>query len=148
VVVCDDVEVPNTADTAEKRAELRERLREAGFVLVPGGTRLYVGTLHSYYSIYANEPRPEVGETVPFLAGFKRLVVPLLNERGVSRWPERFTPEAVEALRKESGPARFRSQMLLVPTHAREVHLDPDRRPDQAAHGCCLFGSRRTRNVT
>jgi hypothetical protein len=54
-------------------------------------------------------------------------VVPLLNERGASRWPERFTPEAVEALRKESGPARFRSQMLLVPTHAREVRLDPDR---------------------
>jgi hypothetical protein len=67
VLVCDDVEVPNTADTAEKRrpqgAAARDRLRARA-----GGTRLYVGTPHSYYSIYADEARPEVGETVPFLA--------------------------------------------------------------------------------
>lgn len=127
VIICDDVEVPNTADTAGKRADLRERLRETGFILVPGGTQLYVGTPHNYYSIYADEPRTETGEAAPFLAGSKRLVLPLLDEAGRSRWPERFTPGAVEALRREAGPARFRSQMLLVPTHIRDVRLDPDR---------------------
>lgn len=127
VVICDDVEVPNTSDSAEKRAELRERLREIGFVLVPGGTQLYIGTPHSYYSIYADEPRTEIGETAPFLEGFSRLVLPLLDDEGHSRWPERFTPEAIEALRAEAGPARFRSQMLLLPTHSHEQRLDPDR---------------------
>ena len=61
-MICDDVEVPNTAGTQHKRLELRERLREASFVLVPDGTQLYIGTPHSYYSIYADEARPELGE--------------------------------------------------------------------------------------
>jgi hypothetical protein len=127
IVICDDVEVPNTADGPDKRVELRERLRETGFVLVPGGTQLYIGTPHSYYSIYAGEARAEVGETAPFLDGFSRLVLPLLDEEGRSRWPERFTPEAIEALRTESGPVRFRSQMMLEPTHTHDLRLDPDR---------------------
>ncbi|MEQ9556210.1 MAG: phage terminase large subunit [Rhodospirillales bacterium] len=37
VVICDDVEVPNTCDTAPKRADLRARLAEIEYVLVPGG---------------------------------------------------------------------------------------------------------------
>jgi hypothetical protein len=48
VVICDDVEVPNTCATPSKRAELRQRLREIEYVLVPGGLQLYVGTPHSY----------------------------------------------------------------------------------------------------
>lgn len=48
VVICDDVEVPKTCDTAAKRADLRERLGEIDYVLVPGGLQLYVGTPHSY----------------------------------------------------------------------------------------------------
>ena len=127
VIICDDVEVPNTADTAGKREELRERLRETGFVLTPDGMQLYIGTPHSYYSVYAEEARAEAGESAPFLDGFKRLTLPLIEANGMSRWPERFTPEAIEALRLETGPARFRSQMLLVPTHTHDIRLDPDR---------------------
>lgn len=127
VLICDDVEVPGTSDTPGKRESLRQVLRELGFVLVPGGLQLYVGTPHSFYSIYADQPRPEAGETVPFLDGFNRLVLPLLDEQGRSRWPERFPPEEVEAIRTRSGPAKFRSQMLLMPSHAREIRLDPDR---------------------
>ena len=69
VVICDDVEVPNTSDGADKRASLRDRLNELRFVLVPGGLQLFVGTPHSYYSIYAEEARQEVGETRPYLDG-------------------------------------------------------------------------------
>lgn len=127
VIICDDVEVPNTCDSEGRRLDLRERLRELGFVLVPEGTLLYVGTPHSFYSIYAEEPQEEAGETEPFLAGYHRLVLPVLDAAGASRWPERFTPAKIAELRRASGPARFKSQMLLIPTHVRDVRLDPDR---------------------
>ena len=127
VLVCDDVEVPGTCDTPAKRETLRQALRELSFVLVPGGTQLYVGTPHSFYSIYAEDVRPDAGETAPFLHGFRRLVLPILDHAGRSRWPERFPPEEIEALRGRTGPAKFRSQMMLQPTHAREIRLDPDK---------------------
>jgi hypothetical protein len=127
VVICDDVEVPNTCDTAPKRAELRARLRELEYVLVPGGLQLYVGTPHTYYSIYAVEPRSEMGETRSMLDGFRRLELPLLDARGESAWPERFTPHRIEAIRRRTGPAKFDSQMLLRPRSAAEGRLDPDR---------------------
>ena len=81
-VICDDVEVPNTCDTALKRADLRARLAEIDYVLTPAGTQLYVGTPHTYYTIYALEPRPEIGEAAPFLDGFRRLEIPLLGADG------------------------------------------------------------------
>ena len=125
VVICDDVEVPNTCDTAPKRAELRERLAELDYVLTPGGLQLYVGTPHSYYTIYAHEARAETGETRPFLEGFARLELPLLDGRGRSRWPERFDGAAVESLRTRHGPNKFASQMLLTPVNFAGGRLDP-----------------------
>ncbi|HEX9702472.1 MAG TPA: phage terminase large subunit [Rhodospirillales bacterium] len=127
VVICDDVEVPNTADTAPKRQDLRERLDEIDFVLVPGGTTLYVGTPHTYYSIYAAEARAETGESEPYLAGFMRLELALIDGRGRPRWPERFPAARIEAIRRKSGPNKFRSQMLLEPVNVAEGRLDPDR---------------------
>ena len=127
VVICDDVEVPNTAGTQQKRVELRERLREVSFVLVPDGTQLFIGTPHSYYSIYADEPRPELDETVPFLAGYSRLELPLLDTALRGNWPDRFAPPAVRALQEDTGPVRFRSQMMLAPGHHGEIRLDPGR---------------------
>ncbi|MDR0449155.1 MAG: phage terminase large subunit [Rickettsiales bacterium] len=52
LIICDDVEVPNTSNTAQKRAQLRERLRELDFILSPGGAMLYLGTPHSADTIY------------------------------------------------------------------------------------------------
>ena len=127
VVICDDVEVPNTCDTAVKRLDLRARLLELEYVLVPGGTQMYVGTPHTFYSIYAEVARPELGETRPLLAGFCRLELPLLDERGRSRWPERFTPQRIASIRGRTGPAKFESQMLLRPRNIVEARLDPDR---------------------
>jgi hypothetical protein len=127
IVICDDVEVPNTADTHPKRRELRERLREIGFVLVPDGTQLYIGTPHIYHSIYADQQHPELGDQAPFLDGYTRLTLPLLDEGASSLWPDRFAPPAIRELRADSGPLRFRSQMILSPAHTREIRLDPDR---------------------
>ena len=125
VIICDDVEVPKTCDTADKRAELRERLAEIDFVMAPGGTQLYVGTPHSWYTIYAAEARTEIGEDAPFLHGFTRLCVPLCDEAGASAWPERFPPEEIAALKRRSGPNRFASQMLLRPVNIADGRLDP-----------------------
>src|SRR5690606_20320091 len=115
VVICDDVEVPNTADTAEKRAELRARLSEVEFVLVPGGLQLYVGTPHAFDTLYAGETRPGGGEARPFLDGFMRLELPIWTDAGESRWRTRFPPPRIERIRRRAGPAKFASQMLLKP---------------------------------
>ena len=136
IVICDDVEVPNTCDTAAKRADLRERLAEIDYVLVPGGTQLYAGTPHCYDTLYADaaqagaaqadRARAETDGARPFLDGFVRLAMPLLDDEGASAWPERFDMAAVAALRRRHGPAKFRSQMLLIPELPAGGRLDPD----------------------
>ncbi len=52
LIICDDVEVPNTCNTASKRETLRERLRELDFILSPTGTMIYIGTPHTMDTIY------------------------------------------------------------------------------------------------
>lgn len=125
VVICDDVEVPATCDTAEKREHLRTRLSEMAYVLTPGGTQLYLGTPHHYHSIYAEAPRAELGEESEFLRGFTRFMLPVLNEHGESQWPERFTAEDIERLKTATGPNKFESQMMLRPVNIAESRLDP-----------------------
>jgi hypothetical protein len=125
VILCDDVEVPNTCDTVEKRLKLRERLSENEFILVPGGTQIYIGTPHSYYTIYAAQPRTEIGEDDIFLKHYARYFAPILDEKGESTWPERYTAEDIERLRVASGPAKFASQMMLNPANIRDARLDP-----------------------
>jgi hypothetical protein len=126
IVICDDVEVPNTCDTKKKRIDLRARLREVEYVLVPGGLQLLIGTPHNYYSIYADAPRREIGEHSAFLDGFQRLEVPIVNEKGESSWPERFPIHKIEELRSRTGPNKFESQMLLRPRNQVEARLNPD----------------------
>ncbi len=123
IVICDDVEVPNTCDTADKRRNLREVLGELEYILVPGGTLLYVGTPHHWYSIYADEPRLEIGETHIFLRDYQRLKLPVLVD-GESAWPERFTLNDLER-KKAQGINRFRSQMMLEPVNIAEGRLNP-----------------------
>lgn len=53
LIICDDVEVPNTCNTQQKRNNLRERLRELDFILSPRGTMIYIGTPHTQDTIYA-----------------------------------------------------------------------------------------------
>ncbi|HYD31867.1 MAG TPA: phage terminase large subunit [Azospirillaceae bacterium] len=124
VVICDDVEVPNTCDTAPKRAALRETLAEIDYILVPGGLQLYVGTPHTYYTIYADVPRAEIGERTPFLSGFSRLKIPVSDGKE-SVWPERFSEKTLESMEKRTGANKFRSQMMLEPVPLTDVRLDP-----------------------
>lgn len=126
VVICDDVEVPNTCDTAAKRLDLRSRLKEIDYVLVPGGLQLYVGTPHSYYTIYATEATSGPEEERPFLEGFRRFELPLLDKQNCSQWPERFPLKMIETIRRRTGPLKFDSQMMLQPRNPEEGRLDAD----------------------
>lgn len=124
IIIYDDVEVPNTSSTAEKRESLREYLTESNFILVPGGAQLYIGTPHNYFSIYADRPRSEIGEEDVFLVDFKRLEIPILNHKGDSAWPEQFSDRDIELLKKRSGPNKFASQMMLQPINIKEGRLN------------------------
>ncbi len=52
LIICDDVEVPNTCNTAIKREQMRERLKELDFILSPDGAMIYIGTPHAKDTIY------------------------------------------------------------------------------------------------
>lgn len=125
IIICDDVEVPNTCDSPEKRENLRDLLMETEYVMVPEGTKLFIGTPHNYNTIYADAPRHELGEDEVFLQDFERMVIPVHDEEGVSAWPERFSAENIERIKRTSGPNRFSSQMLLRPVNIADGKLDP-----------------------
>ncbi len=126
IVICDDVEVPNTCDSAQKREDLRARLAEISYVLVAGGTQLYVGTPHNYYSIYADIPRTEIGEEQVFLEGFKRFILPILDKEGKSVWEEKFPIKEIEQIKRDTGINKFESQMMLRFVNIMEGRLNPD----------------------
>ena len=126
IIICDDIEVPNTCDTPTKRTDLRKRLKELDFVITPNGTQLFVGTPHNYYSIYSSNIEPDSGESAPFLDGYVKKTVAVVDNSGASRWPERFNVAALNQMAQKVGPQQYRSQMMLEPTHHKAVRLDPD----------------------
>ena len=117
IIICDDVEVPKNCDSSLKREDLREKLTELDFVLVPNGFILYIGTPHTKDTIY------DVSES-GFLKGFNLLKLPILDDNGNSIWEERFPLPKVEAIRKRAGPLKFLSQMLLQPVNLTQGHLN------------------------
>lgn len=125
IIIYDDVEVPNTCGNPDKRLSLRERLMESNFILSPDGIQLYVGTPHTYFSIYAKEARYEIGEDDIFLAGFKRYEQAVLDCQNKTVWPEIFSDERIQRLKQQSGPNKFASQMMLQPTNILDSRLDP-----------------------
>lgn len=127
VIICDDVEVPKNCDTPLKREELRRRLDELDYVLTPGGLQLYVGTPHTFNTIYAVSEDSAKPESRPYLLNFRSLCLPLLNKKGQSAWPERFSLEKIASVRIRSGENKFRSQMLLEAVNVRDSRLDASR---------------------
>ncbi|MFR1032545.1 MAG: hypothetical protein ACLSE6_08560, partial [Alphaproteobacteria bacterium] len=88
---------------------------------------LYIGTPHTFYTIYqvaADKSKPEIE---PFLLNFKKLEVPILTRRNRSAWPERFSLEKIASLRLRSGENKFLSQMMLQPVNFRDSVLNPER---------------------
>ena len=120
VILCDDVEVPRTCDTASKREMLRQKLGELDYILTPAGFMLYVGTPHASDTIYDTR-------STGFLFGWKTLRIPLVQDDGRSAWPERFSMSKIEELRRRSGPNKFASQMMLNAVPITESRLDIER---------------------
>lgn len=119
LIICDDVEVPKTCDSSTKRLDLRSKLSELDYVLTPGGMMVYIGTPHTADTIY------NTGKD-GFLSGWHVLKIPILNKRGNSNWPERFSTTKIESIRKRSGPNKFLSQMMLEPVPINDSRLNPN----------------------
>lgn len=125
LIICDDVEVPKNCDTSLKREDMREKLQELDYILTPNGMQLYIGTPHTYYTIYQTEFDENKKEVEPFLLNFEKLKIPILNKKGDSAWPERFTKEKIASIRARSGESKFQSQMMLEPVNLGDSVLDP-----------------------
>lgn len=111
IIICDDVEVPKTCDSAWKREQLRARLNELDFILTPGGMTLYIGTPHAEDSLY---------KTDGFLKHHQRLEIPLDD----TAWPQRFSSDTISKIKASVGPRVFASQMLLQNVSLHDVTLD------------------------
>ena len=63
--------------------------------------------------------------STPFLSGYKKFVLPILNSNGESAWPEVFNIEKIANLRQTVGEHHFMAQMMLNFTPLENVRLDP-----------------------
>ena len=52
-----DIEVPKNIRTKDAREKLRDRISESTHILLPGGTKTYIGTPHTHDSIYDEQAR-------------------------------------------------------------------------------------------
>ena len=125
LIICDDVEVPKNCDSQLKRDELRKKLDELDYIVTPDGMQLYIGTPHTFYSIYQTTEEEGKEDIRPYLKGFAKLKLPILNDAGKSVWPERFSEEKIAAIRQRSGELKFASQMMLEAVNSANSILDP-----------------------
>lgn len=133
-VIYDDVEVPKNCATEGDRDKLRKKLNEPVHILVPGGKHLFIGTPHSFDSIYTELEGNSTKDNV-FRAGkVSQIKIPLMRSYtgefptivGESTWPERFTLEEILMRQNSSGTkGEFLSQYLLIPYNPQETVLDP-----------------------
>lgn len=127
LIICDDVEVPKNCDTPQKREDMREKLAELDYILTPNGMQLYIGTPHSFYTIYQIEIDDQKAEADAFLLDFQKLAIPIINSQSKSAWPQRFSLEKIASIRARSGENKFLSQMMLQPVNFIDSTLDPSR---------------------
>ncbi|MDO8385096.1 MAG: phage terminase large subunit [Polaromonas sp.] len=132
-VIYDDTEVPNNSGTDGERQQLRLRLIEPTHILATGGYELFVGTPHSFDSIYT-ELEGVSGATEPFRTGCSSIKIPIMDEAtgefpnmtGIPKWPEKFSEH--EIAKRQGGSStkgNFLSQYLLLPYNPMETVLDP-----------------------
>ena len=116
-VIFDDVEVPKNVMTPVLRETLRRRMSDATHILVPGGSKLYIGTPHTHDSIYEEQIK----------AGADSLVIPLFDKKGVNAWGDYFTEEEVKFRRSECKTQNeWDSQYQLKARPLHEIRLNPD----------------------
>ena len=132
-IIYDDVEVPKNSATELMREQLRAKLDEPTHILVPNGYELFVGTPHSFDSIYTElEGVSEKAE--PFRTGCTSLKIPVMSNvvgefphlDGEPVWPERFSLDEIKKRQMGSSTkGHFLSQYLLLPYNPADTLLDP-----------------------
>lgn len=124
-LICDDIEVPKNSKTENLRSELRVKISEGLYILNPGCPTLFVGTPHTFDTIY--EEKIQSGATV--------LKIPLLKNidpnskypylKGESNWPSRFTKREINKRQlAEKSKSKFLSQYQLLPQKQENVFFD------------------------
>jgi hypothetical protein len=126
LIIADDIEVPNTAETPLQREKLRHRRTEFEWILKPGGRELTLGTPHVEDTIYntldawkrlwpARYPHQE------WLDKYGEYLSPFLQEHldddpsieGTPTDPGRFTEVDLMEREAASGKSHFALQMML-----------------------------------
>lgn len=123
IIVYDDVEVPKNARSEELRRKLRDRIAESSHLLNPESRRLFIGTPHSWQSIY-----PELIDN-----GASSLRIPSLYDlqgdfpefTGTPSWPERWPLQKILAKQRScTGKAEFLSQYQLMAVSPEDSYLN------------------------
>ncbi|MBO7509458.1 MAG: hypothetical protein J6T57_04260 [Alphaproteobacteria bacterium] len=65
------------------------------------------------------------GFSMPFLSGYAELRIPILNSDGKPAWPDVFTAEKIDQIRKTVGERHFSAQMMLNYVPPDKIRLDP-----------------------
>ena len=65
------------------------------------------------------------GFSIPFLYGFRKLIIPIVDDAGNPVWPEVFDSKKISEIRQIVGERYFLSQMMLDFVPLERVHLDP-----------------------
>ncbi len=63
--------------------------------------------------------------SIPFLKGYKKLKIPIIDDTGNPAWPEVFSAQKISELRDAVGERHFSSQMMLEYVSDERVCLDP-----------------------
>lgn len=64
-------------------------------------------------------------ESTPFLSGYQKLKIPIIDESGTPAWPDVFPTEKIEEIKNSVGPRHFSSQMMLEFIRLDKARLDP-----------------------
>lgn len=62
---------------------------------------------------------------MPFLSGYKKFELPIIDSNGNPAWPEMFPLDKIEKLRESVGNRHFSAQMMLRYVPLERIRLDP-----------------------
>ena len=104
MIWCDDLIDEKNARTKYMREQVKVFFYKTLLpTLEPGGELHVVGTRYHYADLYGHLMENEMEHTTQ--------IVPVLNEKGQTPWPEKFSPEEAMRRRKAMGLVIFNTQM-------------------------------------
>lgn len=106
-ITYDDLVIPENVETREMAVRVIDKFRKLRPLQDAWDTpQVMIGTPYTDYDLYAWLKRTRAKQ-------WKRMSVPLVDEAGLSRWPEEFSADVLDELRED--PEVFWSQYMLNP---------------------------------